>query len=167
MSLSFIVFFLIKYLPCIPSFPQQSLLPLSPRCQSPGRRSLISFLSLAPFALRYILPRFPFESLILSVEKRRGRHINLIKRVLLLAVGRLFLWQYRWQCCEHLCVWMCVSPAEGSIHWPKPWFVSQSAVQGHSVLRGSTELLCTCVCVWEYQCVCWLCFVSALKCRGQ
>ncbi len=45
---------------------------------------------------------------------------------------------------------MCVNPAEGSIRWPKPWFVSQSAVQGHSVLWGSTELRCTCVCV----CVC-------------
>lgn len=171
MPLSFIVFFLIKYLPCIPSFPQQSLLPLSPHCQSPGRRSLISFLSPAPFALRYILPRFPFESLILSVEKkterRRERHINLIKRVLLLAVGRHFLWQYRWQHCKCLCV-VCVyvSPAEGSIRWPKPWFVNQSAVQGHSVLWGSAECRYTCVCV-EYRCVLTLCFVSALKCRGQ
>lgn len=82
-----------------------------------------------------------------KTERRRERHINLIKRVLLLAVGRHFLWQYRWQHCECLCVvCVCVSPAEGSIRWPKPWFVNQSAVQGHSVLWGSAECRYTCVC---------------------
>jgi len=150
MPLSFIVFFLIKYLSCFPSFPQQSLLPLSPQCQSPGRRSLISFLSPAPLALRFVLPRFPFESLVLSVEKKdrekRERHINLIKRVLLLAVWRHFLWQYRWQRWV-LCV--CEQPKAPFGDPSLGLSVSQQSkdTQCCGVLQSATICVCVCVCV--------------------
>lgn len=49
-----------------------------------------------------------------------------------------------------------------SVWWPKPWFVSQSFDQGHTVLEGFAECRCTCVALCFRVSVCWLCALSPL-----
>lgn len=81
--------------PSSPCFHRRS------RARAPGGEVLSPS---SPFALCAINSlRFLCNLSFSQLKADSERHINLIKRVLLLAVERLFLWQYRWQRCECVC----------------------------------------------------------------